>query len=344
MEIATASQAIEALNKVLMYCESLNEEQFGGAKSCLSLPICKLAQLLVDNHQKINEIVSANEQGFSVCKNKHGADMTDTNGRKIEHKMSTCTSARPRCDATIHFPKNSDIKKISESIRNKMAGGYLWIEIRDGRAKHLHSYKLSCEFLVEFFKILGPRKSFNFGCSRCKDCGDFHRLRRFQEASDKFDRGEVVDFSQLTTQCTAECGSLLGKNASKTPIGEKQMPVVEETPVVKGSDVQTALQDGDCPTPNIYQTAARKLDFVDSVKVECTVGEFIEKYRGSLAANMIVVASYKHQGSHCKFVCKSGPGGSFRDISGACRTLPKAVAIYVLQSSEFPASSVAFKK
>jgi hypothetical protein len=180
----------------------------------LAVPLCKIVRLLIPSvHQKIDEIVYAEEHKLVVQEKQHGADLKGSDGKSIELKTSKCTVRSPNCN--FNWPlaacKNEVERKekVLKSIKEKTGnGGEAVLIVKDGLDREIAKFRLSGVFLHEYFSrlTLGKSPNYNMGCKRCGTCLKFHRLEKLQAASTLYGQDpNSVDWGALLKPCPADC-------------------------------------------------------------------------------------------------------------------------------------------
>jgi hypothetical protein len=158
------------------------------------VPMAVLLKIAMpDVQQKLNEFIFAAENpNLTVNKHQHGADLKDKrDNSSVEHKVSVVTKTKPRCNFNWPIPKGATEQErranLLESIRTKTKGGKAVLQVKNGLDTELTSFHFQCEFLMEYFSriTLGESNNHNMGCTRCGDCGDFHRLRALADLQQK---------------------------------------------------------------------------------------------------------------------------------------------------------------
>jgi hypothetical protein len=85
--------------------------------------------------------------------------------------------------------------------------GYCIIRVTDGLQRELFTYRLSHKFLVGYFEHVELKGStHNMGCLQCRDCGDFHRLRKLESWSDHLDLTPIKDWKDVFKKVKINCG------------------------------------------------------------------------------------------------------------------------------------------
>lgn len=159
----------------------------------------------IDIHQKVDEIVYAADHNLQVNRDNHGADLHDTEGNHYELKVSVCKQPMKRCNFNWPVPKGDSEderrSRLLASVHNKVKGGYARFIVRNGLGVDLFVYTLSEEFLVGYFARikLGKCGNHNMGGEYCTHCERFHRLDRFQEASDQLAKGESIQWTTIVS-------------------------------------------------------------------------------------------------------------------------------------------------
>lgn len=225
-----ADLIIKTHKSILNSCVDDDENVSDEIVQILQAPLCLLTKLIVPNvHQKVNEIIYISQQmktedTLLLNQQQHGADITLLSKKtgcsaSIEHKRSICKSKTGRCNfnwplPSRNLPTDERRKKLLQSIRNKTGGkeGHAILEVVNGLGKPLASYKLSGDFLLGYFSriALGKCDNHNLGCSRCKKCEDFHRLKKFQWLSNKLEvAGRLTDdeWRLATGKTDSSCSS-----------------------------------------------------------------------------------------------------------------------------------------
>lgn len=131
----------------------------------------------------------AADHGLRVNPHQHGADLLDPAGNHIELKVSICKGPVKRCNFNWPVPKGATEgerrAKLLNSIAEKVRGGKAILIVRNGIGAELVKYELSSTFLMQYFAriTLGTCGNHNMGCVYCVACKTFHRLDKFQAAS-----------------------------------------------------------------------------------------------------------------------------------------------------------------
>lgn len=205
---------------VIADVEKLPADDRGPYIETLSVLLCRLVKLLVPNsHQKLDEILLADELHLQVNPHPNGADLLDTEGNALEVKTSVL-GKDGRCNfnwglprAPKKTPKDQYVTvrraRLLESIRTKTKGRGALLVIKDCHAVTVKRVELSHAFLMHYFALV-PLDSYtttnhNMGCTRCKQCGGFHRLEKLERASKNMD--SVKDWAVFVTErVQAQCG------------------------------------------------------------------------------------------------------------------------------------------
>ena len=180
----------------------------------LAVPVAKLTKLLILNsHQKLDEVIFAGENNLKVNPHQHGPDMFDTNNNPIELKVSVITQSNKN---TAHFnwpvpqkgKSEADRRKaLLESIINKTKNGSVIMIVKNGRSKEVTRFTLSHQFLYDYFTRvkIGTSDKHLMSAAQCNKCKQFHRFAKYQEASDTLKKGRKVDWNQVMSKTYAQC-------------------------------------------------------------------------------------------------------------------------------------------
>ncbi len=184
-------------------------------ESPLGLAAVRLVKMLIkDAHRKMDEHIAAAENPhLKVSEKAHGADLHDRKtGSKTEHK--SVTSKGTNSSANVNWPigkpggaSRRRREKVLESIKDKTDAGGAIISIKDGFGREFKEYRLSHEFLMGYFARvpLGSCGNHNMGCKRCPDCGEFHRLAKFEHYSNLERELDEKDWREVFAQTAFRC-------------------------------------------------------------------------------------------------------------------------------------------
>ena len=154
----------------------------------LGAELCRLVKLLIPNvHQKLDEFIYAQENNLKVNEVQHGADLIAKDDGLWELKVSTVKkTTKSRCNFNWPIVKNANAdvrrKKLLANIKEKTQGGGAILIAKDSLQKELAEYKLTHDFLMEYFKQLELTDcaTHNMGCEQCSVCKGFHRLEKLK--------------------------------------------------------------------------------------------------------------------------------------------------------------------
>lgn len=205
-DLLRSAQTLEAALRAFMdnarvYMRTADEEELPDeATKTLAPIIAKTASLVVPNlHQKRDEIIYAAENPDWVVSSKTtGPDLIHKNGEGVRELKTSRALRKEGYHVNFSFafqprkPNESRetlVKRISKSFDDKVGpGGFAVFRIVNATQDLVVEYKLGNEFLKWYateYDYKPKSRAFNFGCSRCKDCGAWHRLERLQEYSNK---------------------------------------------------------------------------------------------------------------------------------------------------------------
>lgn len=169
-----------------------------------------LAQLLVlsrtmaykmgiDAQHKMHEIIFAYQNNMEVRKEAHGADMTDSEGKAVDHKHMELSTAK-QCNVNITFPAkvpNSTVDQFATATyEDVVRKGDVLVEA-DGSKAGLPNYsvRLPARFVAEYCRnfikvkygdlnVKGPKRmkaptKVNLGAKACSVCKRVHRIDHF---------------------------------------------------------------------------------------------------------------------------------------------------------------------
>lgn len=187
----------------------------------IGAPLCRLLKMLIpDVQQKMNEHIFVTEHPlFTISKHQHGHDLSDADGNHYEHKSATLAAPRggraAAASAGFNWPvpagATEDLRRAAllKSIREKVEGGGAYLEVKTKRGVRLHLCTLSDTFLVGYFSRVKIGKSNNhrIGCTRCVDCGRFHKLEKLQAWSTEADARALTEdeWAQVLAPTRARC-------------------------------------------------------------------------------------------------------------------------------------------
>lgn len=186
---------------------------------------------------KMKEVIAAADSGgaLTVVDGNHGADAWDERrGCPVELKSSIVTQKRAACSVLVcgKGVGGGGRSSIAAGLRNKLYQappdkeairqvGYMHVQIARPSGAVKKEYRIAGSLLVGYFAAapeLDRRKEYSFGCGECKDCGEYHRLKKFADAC-AIDPPDNADGAMPTT---ALCAWL----RARTPRHCKGIPVV----------------------------------------------------------------------------------------------------------------------
>lgn len=188
----------------------------------LSAPLCRATRLVVgpNAHTKLDEIIfaSTTSSKLTVSKHPNGPDLLDVDaGEHHELKTSICRTRGGRCNLNWALPPSTlapDARRerLLATVRRKVSEhGSAIFQITDGLGRELVTYRFSRAFLLGYFselRITPNARTHNFGCSRCVDCGRFHRLDKLERFAQQFATDKNIEwkavFSPTPTRCFAK--------------------------------------------------------------------------------------------------------------------------------------------
>ncbi len=178
-------------------------------RDILKLSLCRATLRVVPEVQtKINEIVRGDEENMTVSKAPQGHDLAD--GEKLYEKTSRVTRLQKKCNFNWRIPRADTVEerraRLLDSVEEKTHGGGAVFTITDSMAKVVRKYRLSSEFLLEYFNhtpLTLSREKYTFGSTFCWKCKECPRLKRIADADADFrDDPEQVDWVKLFRQGT----------------------------------------------------------------------------------------------------------------------------------------------
>lgn len=148
---------------------------------------------------KMKEVLAAADSNgaLTVVDGNHGADAWDERrGCPVELKSSIVTKKRAACSVLLAGKKTGMgrtsiarglCSKLCESPEDEKAllqAGYMHVQISrpDGTIKK--EYRVAGSLLIGYFSLspdLDRRKEYSLGCGECKDCGEYHRIKKFAD-------------------------------------------------------------------------------------------------------------------------------------------------------------------
>jgi len=164
-------------------------------------PVGRFIKAVVPNfHQKLDEVIFAFDNEMTVNPHQHGADLYDKDGSSVELKVSKSTTRAP----TVHFnwpmPAGKTVEErrsnlISSIVEKTEKNGYAIFIVQNGIGVEIVRYTLCQAFLVAYFTRASLGKSNNYCISsdRCRTCKGFHRIEKYQAASDLYAAGKEAD-------------------------------------------------------------------------------------------------------------------------------------------------------
>ncbi len=162
----------------------------------LSVILCKMVTLIIDNaHQKMEEIIVADEKKWTVNDKTYGADLYDEKGNPIELKVSK-GKAKTNYKTNFNWPvpkPELDVKErrpmLLKQVKEKTGGsdeiGVQFVA-KNSRNSVINVYEFSGKFIYSYFAYLPDNyfpkcDKYNFGCTRCKKCEKYHRLEYLKQ-------------------------------------------------------------------------------------------------------------------------------------------------------------------
>ena len=201
---------------------NVSEEALRETESILTIPLCKVVQMIVRDLGKVGEIVYAHKnahKGLRVVDSKHGADLTnDATGENMELKTTIYLASKPTRAATFGFPVGplnlGVVQRREHMIRAlecKTKGLGICMEVVDYKGDTIQEYKLSHLFSIEFFKrvtINDKTMLFAISTAMCRHCFVMHRPNKLAYYSGIFDKaGSLTEeqwrvvFESTVRQC-----------------------------------------------------------------------------------------------------------------------------------------------
>jgi hypothetical protein len=180
----------------------------------LALPIARLTKLLIANsHQKLDEVIFAAENNLTVSPHQHGTDLYDEKKMPIELKVSVVTRANKH---TAHFNwlipgKGQAVSArrllLLENLKQKIEHGKAILLIKSGNARQVAKFTLSYAFLKEYFTriAIGTSDKHLMSAAQCRKCKEYHRFKKYQEASDAMEKGLHVDWDIILRVTRSQC-------------------------------------------------------------------------------------------------------------------------------------------